>query len=92
MISKWAKTLKNGESTAEKYNNFCKELLASSPTSIEIPISMTPVFAFCNLFKPAPGIPPTGDFIYGTLDGVPIEVKHNLVNQVVLKHIINIED
>lgn len=92
MISKWMKTLKSDESKTERYDRFCRELLVSSPTSIEIPMSMTPVFALCSLFKLAPGIPLTGDFIYGTLDGVPVEVKHSLVNQVVLKYIINIED
>lgn len=86
----WVKTLKNGELKAKKYMEFCNQLLMSSPDKIEIPSSMLPVIMFSDDFVPGSNTPLTGDYICGTLNGVDVEVKNDLHDQVVLKHMINI--
>ena len=78
----WYKEIPKDISKITYYNNFCNILLSYDPIEIIGSVELCPIVVFSNKWKQGSSIPLTGDYKYGTLDGIEITITNNLTNKV----------
>ena len=83
----WYKTLPPNTSKTKYYSSFVELLLNLTPINIRIPMSITPVISFYDGFVRSDEIPLGGNFVLGSVNGIPVIVDINLKDTVLLKTI-----
>ena len=83
----WYKTLPPNTSKIKYYSSFVELLLNLNPINIRIPMSITPVISFYDGFVRSDEIPLGGNFVLGSVNGIPVIVDINLKDTVLLKTI-----
>lgn len=74
----WHRCLPVNTTKTTHYGNFVDLLLTFSPIVIRIPVSVAPIVAYHDKFVRASNIPPTGNYLYGNVCGVPVIVDNKL--------------
>ena len=82
----WTKSLPVNTTKIKYFGDFVSTLLTFNPIVIRIPVSVTPIVSFHDRFVRKGDIPLKGNYIYGSVCGVPIIVDNKLKDTILMEN------
>lgn len=82
----WNKSLPVNTTKTKYFGDFVSTLLTFNPIVIRIPVSVTPIVSFHDRFVRKGDIPLKGNYIYGSVCGVPIIVDNKLKDTILMEN------
>ena len=82
----WNKSLPVSTTKTKYFGDFVSTLLTFNPIVIRIPVSVAPIVSFHDRFVRKGDIPLKGNYIYGSVCGVPIIVDNKLKDTILMEN------